>query len=152
VTQLSTSEVFDHIAMTRPTALVVELYDNAIDHLTNAVDAIEANDIERRCHQVNFATEAVAALHLGLDFDHGGDVTATLSAIYRFCLAEMIRINLRNDGKTARKIIDVLLPLREAWKQVDQQILSGVPENAIESAIVQHVESAQRQIEANAAA
>lgn len=138
--------------MTRPTALVVELYDNAIDHLANAVDAIEANDIEQRCHQVNFATEAVAALHLGLDFDHGGDVTATLSAIYRFCLAEMIRINLRNDGQTARKIIDVLLPLRAAWKQVDQQILSGVSESTIESSIVKHVECAHRQIETTAAA
>ena len=92
------------------------LHEKAIDELTLAIGAIEAGDIEFRCNSVNLTAEAIATLHMAVDYENGGETAERMGAIYRFVLANLIRINLQNDADLAAQIICVLVPLREAWR------------------------------------
>ncbi len=150
---LTASEEFrEVITRTRPTRLVVMLYDEAIASLDEAIAAIRRGDIEGRCNSINLTTEIIATLHMGLDMENGGEISDSLESLYRFVLAQLIRINIRSDAIATARIIDVLTPLREAWQELDQRVVAGEAPELIEAAILTHVQGAESRIVENAAA
>ncbi len=135
----------------RPTRVVVMLYDEAIASLISAIKAIDQNEIEQRCNSVNVVTEIVATLHMGLDMENGGELADQLGRLYRFVLAQLIRINIKSDAEGAAKIIDLLMPLRDAWDEVDQRMIEGADQAAMEAAILRRLEAAGFRIDIHAA-
>jgi len=135
----------------RPTRVVVMLYDEAIASLISAIKAIDQNEIEQRCNSVNVVTEIVATLHMGLDMENGGELADQLGRLYRFVLAQLIRINIKSDAEGAAKIIDLLMPLRDAWDEVDQRMIEGEDQSAMEAAILRRLEAAGFRLDIHAA-
>ncbi len=121
--------------------LAAQLLDKAMACLDEAVGAIECNDIETRCNTINLASEIITTLHLGLDFDNGGETADRLGAIYRFILAQLIRVNLTGDETLATRISEVLSPLADAWHEVDKRIESGNQLDSIEPVILSAVDA-----------
>lgn len=149
---LEATEAFrSEVARARPTRLVVMLYDEAITGLVAAINAIRDNDIEERCNRINVVTELVATLHLSLDMEKGGDLAEQLGSIYRFILAQLIRINISSDAEKAAQIIDVLKPLRDAWDEVDRRVEKGEDITLAEAAMLQRVEAAGSRLSIHAA-
>ena len=124
-----------------PAALVALLLDKAILSLEEAIGAMECNDIETRCNTINLVSEIVTTLHLGLDLEQGGDVAERLAAIYRFCLAQLIRVNLTGDEALARSLIEVLQPLQNAWYEVDRRMQGGAALGELEPVILGGLEA-----------
>ena len=147
----ATNAFRSEVARARPTRVVVMLYDEAITGLAAAIRAISDNEIEERCNRINVVTEIVATLHLSLDMDKGGEIADQLGSIYRFILAQLIRINIQSDAELAAQIIDVLKPLRDAWQEVDQRVAGGEDISALEAAMLQHVEAAGNRLVIHAA-
>lgn len=139
---LATDAFRSEITRARPTRVVVMLYDEAIKGLATAIKAIRANDIEERCNSINVVTEIVATLHLSLDMDKGGEIAEHLGSLYRFILAELIRINIHSDAEKAAQIIDVLKPLRDAWVKVDLRLVEGHDMALVEAVMLEQVEAA----------
>lgn len=133
-------------AQISPLEAVVKLLDKAVLSITEAIDAIEANDIETRCNKINFASEIVSMLHLGLDQDQGGETAERLAAIYRFVLAKLIHINIGNDAKLARDIVAVMMPVRDAWSEVLSQTQAGNDTVDLDSVIGSSVDSSDQEI------
>ncbi len=140
---LEATEAFrSEVARARPTRVVVMLYDEAMTGLAAAIRAIGDNEIEERCNRINVVTEIVATLHLSLDMEEGGEIAEQLGSIYRFILAQLIRINIHSDAERAAQIIDVLKPLRDAWMEVDLRLADGEDLSAMEAAMLRRVEAA----------
>ncbi len=135
----------------RPTRVVVMLYDEAIASLISAIKAIDQNNIEQRCNSVNVVTEIVATLHMSLDMENGGEIADQLGRLYRFVLAQLIRINIHSDAEGAAKIIDLLMPLRDAWDEVDRRMVEGEDQTAVEAAILRRLEAAGFRLDIHAA-
>lgn len=123
------------------------LHEKAIDELALAIGAIEAGDIEFRCTSVNLTAEAIATLHMAVDYENGGESAERMGAIYRFILANLIRINIHNDAELAAQLISVLTPLREAWR-VAAEVMGRDNENSNDPALMDHFEKASRSAEA----
>lgn len=124
-----------------PAGLAARLLDKAIDSLEEAIGAMECTDIETRCNSINLTSEIMSTLHLGLDFDNGGETAERLGAIYRFVLAQLIRINLSSDEALARRVVDVLSPLRGAWHEVSEMIDTGDGLDQLEPVIIEAVDA-----------
>src|SRR3546814_20872624 len=67
----ATDEFRSEVTRSRPTRVVVMLYDEAIASLEAAIEAMQRNAIEERCNRVNVVTEIIATLHMSLDMEIG---------------------------------------------------------------------------------
>jgi len=101
--------------------LTAMLHDRAITLLKEAVAAIEEGDIERRWHANNIAIRIISHLAMTLDMEKGGQIADSLDHIYRFILARLGEVEIRNDAQIARDIIDLLEPLRQSWHQLAER-------------------------------
>ena len=101
-----------------PARLVVMLYDRAIYSLNDAINAIEAGDIERRWKSNKNANEVITHLAMTLDFEKGGQIAQNLNDLYRFMLRTLVNVDVRNDPQPARDAIKLLEPLRQSWDQI----------------------------------
>lgn len=104
-----------------PAKLVALLYERAIGSLNAVVKAIEAGDIEGRWNANKKAIDIVSHLLMTLDIERGGNIAANLDQLYRFMLAQLTQIDIRNDPKIARDVIGLLEPLHDSWRQLAAQ-------------------------------
>lgn len=109
-----------------PCQLIVMLYDEAIAALRAATDAIHDGDIEARCNATSRVTEIVSHLYLSLDMEQGGEIAENLGQIYNLIIFQMPQVNLNNDDALVAQMIDLLLPLRESWVDLDERIRGWV--------------------------
>lgn len=101
-----------------PARRVAMLYDRAISLLNEAVEAIEAGDIERRWRCNAKATEVVCQLWEALDMDQGSEVAANLGRLYEFIVRRLTAVDIANDAQAARDVIRLLEPLRRSWHEL----------------------------------
>jgi flagellar protein FliS len=149
---LAATEAFrSELNRARPTRVVVMLYDEAIASLDAAIDAMKQNQIEERCNRVNVVTEIIGTLHMSLDMENGGEIADGLGQLYRFILAQLIRINIKSDIEGATKIVDLLKPLREAWVEVDERMADDGDHLAMETTILRRLKDAGFQFGVHAA-
>ena len=101
-----------------PAQLVALLYDKAIASLREAIQAIEAGEVERRWKANNKASEIITHLANTLDHDAGGEIAANLERLYNFMLTRLFEVDRYKDAKAAREVIGLLEPLRDSWHQL----------------------------------
>ena len=106
--------------------LVVLLYEQMIQDLRQAAQAIEQNDIELRTNHINHAILVIAYLQSGLDFATGGKVAQDLSDFYDLLRQNLVQVQfLPSQAGIGQQITD-LLAVREAWTEVEQAEKSSV--------------------------
>jgi flagellar secretion chaperone FliS len=105
-----------------PLGLVVMLCDGAITALLRAIDAIEAHDIERKCHHLNRALAIIVQLEGTLNFDEGGEIARNLQGFYAYSRAKMMKSNAENSVESLRPLIEYYTALRDAWKEGEQRL------------------------------
>jgi flagellar protein FliS len=110
-----------------PAKLVAMLYDRAIGCLETAIRAIEAGEIEARCRANGKAMDVIGHLCMTLDMERGGQIAANLDQLYRFMLARLPEVDLRNDPGPARDVIELLEPLRRSWHRLAERAEAGAP-------------------------
>lgn len=106
----------------RPGRAMVELHDEAITALIEAIEAIAAQNIEARFNETAAAMQAVTALYTMIDQPNGGELAVSLGRVYHDVLTKMSRIAFDSDpAKLARESIGLLTPLRDAWAGLDRR-------------------------------
>ncbi len=102
-----------------PLGLVVMLYDGAIAALRQAVTAIEAHDIEKKCTHLNRAIAIILQLEGTLNFELGGEVAQTLKTLYLYSRGEIMKANIENSAEILLSLIEKISTVREAWYEAD---------------------------------
>ena len=106
--------------------LVVLLYEQMIQDLRQAAQAIEQNDIELRTNHINHAILVIAYLQSGLDFATGGKVAQDLSDFYDLLRQNLVQVQFHPSQAGIGQQITDLLAVREAWTEVEQAEKSSV--------------------------
>ncbi len=106
----------DSVATASPQQLLVMLYDRLALDLERAEAALVAGDREGANGQLQHAQEIVLQLRGSLRVDawEGGP---RLSALYGWLLTEMVQANVKGDRNRVRSCLQVVEPLRDAWRQ-----------------------------------
>lgn len=101
-----------------PARLVFMLYERAITSLQEAIAAIDAGQIEARWRANKRATEIVSHMWSTLDQERGGEIAANLNRLFGYMMRRLPEIDTRNDRNTATEMIQLLQPLRDAWRDL----------------------------------
>jgi len=100
--------------------LVVLLYEQVIQDLTQATQAIEENNIELRTNRINHALDVICLLQGTLNMERGGQVARNLVQFYEAVRANLWEAQFQVSKQTLLQQITDLLALREAWAEVDR--------------------------------
>lgn len=100
--------------------LVVLLYEQIIQDLTQAAQAIEENNIELRTNRINHALDVICLLQGTLNMEVGGQVARNLARFYETMRANLWEAQLQVSKQALLRQITDVLTLREAWAEVDR--------------------------------
>jgi flagellar protein FliS len=100
--------------------LVVLLYEQLVQDLSQALHAIEQNDIELRTKRINHAILVIGHLQSPLDFANGGKVAQYLDNFYNVFRQNMVQVQFHPSQAGLSQQITDLLAVREAWTEVER--------------------------------
>lgn len=110
--------------------LVVLLYEQLIQDLNRAAQAIEQNNIELRTNCINHAILVIGYLQSPLDFEKGGKVARDLEHFYNTLRQNLVQIQFVPSQAGIRHQITDVLALREAWIEVERAEKASVRSTA----------------------
>ncbi|GIO42012.1 MULTISPECIES: flagellar export chaperone FliS [Paenibacillus] len=106
-----------------PAQLLIMLYDGAIRFIRGAVEAINAEDIQKKNELIGKAQAIVSELRATLN--HSYEISAQLDKLYEYINYLLIEANIRKDAAKATEAVDYLVDLRESWIQASKVVISG---------------------------
>ncbi len=110
-----------HVQSRSPIELVTMLYDGALRFLNEARDAIGRGDLVTKRDKVSRALAIVAELQNTLNMQEGGEIAASLDALYTYVSGRLLDANMHNTTPGIDEAIRLLTPLRDAWTEIAAQ-------------------------------
>jgi flagellar secretion chaperone FliS len=110
-----------------PVRLVVLLYHQIIQELTQAAQTIEQSDIELRTKLLNHVILVIGHLQSPLDFENGGKVAQDLDHFYNVLRQNVVQVQFFPSQAGIRQLIADVLAVREAWIEVERAESSSIP-------------------------
>jgi flagellar secretion chaperone FliS len=104
-----------------PVGFVILLYEQMIEDLRRAVDALDHKQIEPRTRYLNHAVVVIGHLQRTLDMEQGGKVAQNLALFYDVLRQALTQAHARASKELLATQISNLLNLRDAWIEVDRQ-------------------------------
>src|SRR3984957_10599090 len=108
-----------------PTTLVVKLYDAILEDLRRALNAAAVVDVQGRAASLNHSLLVIAELQSVLDRERGGEVAKRLDGFYNVTRGLIVEANLHSKPEQMQRLIELYVPLRQAWKQVEEEMAQG---------------------------
>jgi flagellar secretion chaperone FliS len=97
-------------------ALVQLLYEELVAALRAAAWATERRQLAAKSERVTRATAILFALEAGLDFETGGEVSATLARLYAGARKQVLDASLGTSPAPFRAVADDLAEIAAAWR------------------------------------
>jgi flagellar protein FliS len=105
----------DEILTADPIKLVQMLYRGAMQAIADARAKLAMGDIKGRSAAVTKAVEILAELSSSLDHERGGELSASLAALYDFAQRHLLAGNQEQADRPLAEAGRVLETLGEAW-------------------------------------
>ena len=103
-----------------PVQLVIRLYEQIIEDLRQALQAVERKQIELRTNRINHAILVIGHLQSGLDFEAGGKPAHDLDHFYNVLRHNLMQAQIHASKQILAQQITDLLALRAAWLEVER--------------------------------
>ena len=117
VNAYSNNYLENQIKSASPEQLLIMFYDGAIRFVSQAIQAMEENNIEKRNYSCNKACAIISELNATLDHNIGGKIAADLNLLYDYMIRELHTANSSSNAEKAKHIEKILFDLRETWKK-----------------------------------
>jgi flagellar protein FliS len=108
-----------------PVGLVVRMYEAILEDFRRALKATGAGDIQGRTASLNHALQIIAELQSVLDHERGGEVSRLLDGFYSVTRSLIVEANIHSTEQHIQRLVDLYMPLRQAWKQVELEASAG---------------------------
>ena len=113
-----------------PLRLVILLYEQALEDLRRAQEALSRGDIEGRTREINHAILILGHLQGTIDHEQGGTVAANLERFYQQIRVGLMEAQSRQSAAILEQQISHLMEVHQAWCTVEKDIAplpSGTP-------------------------
>lgn len=110
--QVSTSS---EIESADPHRLIQMLIDGAISRLVVAKAMMERKDTAKKGENVSMAISIIGGLQASLDLSKGGDIAASLNALYEYMNVKLAQANANNDPDAIEEVISLMRTIKEGW-------------------------------------
>jgi flagellar secretion chaperone FliS len=112
-----------------PGRLLTMLYDRLVADLTAAHEAMLRKDWATSGQRIANASEILLELHATLDVDAWPDGDG-LARLYLWMVSELMRARVRQSAQRVADCRDLVVPLRDAWRQAGDQLAAGAGDGA----------------------
>ncbi len=99
--------------------LMIALYDTLAGDLRRAADAERANNLERRCLEVNHALLVIGYLEDALGTASRGELAEQLVSLYSALRRKLIEAQARRSPEILEEQVERVLRLRETWQKME---------------------------------
>ena len=110
---------------------VVALYDRILRDLRQAVQCVEAGQVENRVQALNHALTIIGELQGVLDYERGGEAATNLNNFYNVARAMILKASLANSAATLQEVAGMFTRLRGAWAQVERNVGQNEPTQSL---------------------
>ena len=97
-------------------AILLMLYNTAIELLEEAKTALERGDLAAKGIHISQAHAILSELLASLDFEIGGELAKNLESLYLFMLDQLMAAHIKNDPKSLDTVLSILRPLYLSWE------------------------------------
>ena len=118
------------VADTHPHALVLTLFDAALERMNAARACIERGETRRQAGLLHAAVILIAELRGSLDLQKGGPLAHNLSNLYEYMTRRLLHANLNRDPQAITEVLSLLGEIRGAWAAIGSQVRQSRPEAA----------------------
>jgi len=98
--------------------LVISLYEAALTHIAQAMEAVEAGDAAKRGDRITKAANVLMTLCESLDYSQPGPLAANLFGIYNLHLRQLLEANRTSNLVALQSVRSSLSVLLSGWRQV----------------------------------
>lgn len=98
-------------------SVLILLYEGGIRFLKQAIEAVERKDTTEKARLIGRVQDIVNDLQATLNHKEGGDLAASLNALYLFISDRLIAGNQDNDAEKLQEALAIFTTLLEAWRQ-----------------------------------
>jgi len=102
-----------------PVRLTILLYEQVIQDLTRAIEAIAQRRTESCAHELNHATSVIGYLHGTLNLDAGAAVVSNLGRFYTMIREKLLEAQVRSSREILEELRTHMLDIRQAWLKVE---------------------------------
>lgn len=110
------------VADTHPHALVLTLFDAALERMAAARACIEMRETRRKAGLLHAAVILIAELRGSLDLKKGGPLAQNLSDLYEYMTRRLIHANLNSDAQAITEVLSLIGEIRGAWAAIGPQV------------------------------
>ena len=108
----------NEIATSSQGKLIIMMYEGALKFVNLAIEGVDNKDLSKKGSYINKAHDIINELSLALNLKKGGEVAQKLESLYQFILHQLTLANIKSDRKALESILNVLIPLLEAWTEL----------------------------------
>ena len=108
-----------------PHELVKLLFEGLTDRIALARSALAKEDREGRAEAVTKAQKILFGLRDSLDFKTGGELATNLDSLYEYSIRRLIKAHAREDDSIFKEVMDLMVMIRDAWKQIPTEHKMG---------------------------
>lgn len=101
-----------------PHGLIAMLLDGAVARLSEAVGALDRNDLATHGLAISKAMSIVDNLRIHLDMENGGAIAQNLHDLYEYISRRLLEANLTSDPAMVREVTSLLAEIKDAWAQI----------------------------------
>ncbi|NUP88605.1 MAG: flagellar export chaperone FliS [Candidatus Sumerlaeia bacterium] len=109
--------------------IIVLLYEGAISRLSQAAQALDEGDGDRRAYNVNKALDIIHFLTTSLDFERGGAISPRLEQLYAYIRDIVTLGSIEGRREKLEEAMRLLGTLLDAWRAISS---SGQSTSALE--------------------
>lgn len=112
------------VAGASPVRLVILLYQQAIEDLRRALQAVERRDIESRTREIDHALQVIGHLRATLDQERGGIVAHNLDRFYAQVIRGLMEAQCQQSAAALEQQITNLMLVCDAWCDLEHTVTS----------------------------
>lgn len=103
-----------------PLELIIKLYEGALRFINLAKKGLDDRDYQLVNNSLQRAQAIVNELNLSLNMDY--EISHNLRELYLFINRSLIEANIAKDGSKLDEIMEMLMSLKDAWVQINEEI------------------------------
>jgi flagellar protein FliS len=113
----SDNEAETAVSSSNSRELIILVYERIFDQLRSG-----KFELSQGRFGIEFFTKASDLINLGLlaslDLKKGGEIASNLKSLYEWSLRSINEARINKSEEKIQEVIDVLIPLYEAWKEI----------------------------------
>lgn len=110
----------------RPVRLTILLYEQVIQDISRASDAIGRGDSEALAREVGHATGVIGYLQATLNRDASASIVRNLASFYTMLREQLMEAQVRCSREILADLRQQVLEVREAWLKVEEDTSDDV--------------------------